>query len=225
MLILWSASLILHGAPGHEGQVRFGETPVPGAAVLATQGATTVRAVNDIEGRYAFFNLNDGAWWIGVSAPGFETVAREVGIAPDAVSTRWDLKMLSLEGLQRSAQSQGFPKTPSPDLLPGGPSEETADRLLTNGTVNNAASSVFALPRAIGNNRTGGRSPYNGNISVAGANALFDARTFSLTGQDTPKPAYNRLQSAITIGGPFQISGHELVLAQREGAERRKSFS
>src|SRR6185436_19704977 len=91
--------------------------------------------------------------------------------------------------------------------LQAAPSAETADRLLINGTVSNAASSPFALSRAIGNNRNRGRSPYNGNISVVGANALLDARSFSLTGQDTPKPAYNRLQSSMTVGGPFQIPG------------------
>jgi photosystem II stability/assembly factor-like uncharacterized protein len=47
--ILWAASLIVLGAAGHEGQVRFGETPVPGAAVLATQGETTARAVTDAD--------------------------------------------------------------------------------------------------------------------------------------------------------------------------------
>ena len=63
------------------------------------------------------------------------------------------------------------------------------------------------MPRAVGNNRAGGRSPYNGNVSFSGSNALLDARSFSLTGQDTPKPDYNRLQSTITLGGPFQIPG------------------
>lgn len=205
--ILWAASLILHGAAGHEGQVRFGETPVPGAAILASQGAATARAVTDAEGRYTLPVLKDGAWKIRVSAPGFETVELEVVVGADAVPSKWDLKMAPLESLQRSAPSQGFPKTPSPELLAASPTQETANQLLINGTVSNAASTQFALARAIGNNRNTGRSPYNGNVSVVGSNALFDARSFSLTGQDTPKPAYNRLQSAMTVGGPFQIPG------------------
>jgi len=205
--MVWTACLILYGAPGHEGQVRFGETPVPGAAVVAKQGAATAHAVTDLEGHYALPSVSQGTWTIRVSAPGFEAMEREVAIAPDAAPSRWDMKMVPLEGLARSTATQGFPKASSAELLPSSPSEETANRLLINGTVSNAASTPFALQRAIGNNRNRGRAPYNGSISVVGSNALFDARSFSLTGQDTPKPAYNRLQSAMTVGGPFQIPG------------------
>jgi hypothetical protein len=49
------------------------------------------------------------------------------------------------------------------------------------------------------------RSLYTGNAYISASNALFDARPFSLTGQDTPQPAYNRMNGAITFGGPFQI--------------------
>src|SRR5881394_2855126 len=91
--ILWAASLILLGAAGHEGQVRFGETPVPGAAILATQGATTVRAVTDADGRYMLPNLKEGAWTIRVTAPGFEAAEREVTVAAETAATQWDLKM------------------------------------------------------------------------------------------------------------------------------------
>src|ERR1043165_9016537 len=115
--ILWAAGLIVLGVSGHEGQVRFGETPVPGAAILATQGSTTVRAVTDVEGRYSLPNLKEGSWKIRVSAPGFEAVEREIVLVPDTPATQWDLKMLPIEGLQRSAPTQGFPKTASPDLL------------------------------------------------------------------------------------------------------------
>lgn len=205
--VLVATGLILLGAPGHEGQVRFGETPIPGAAVLATQGPTTARAITDLEGRYTLPGVAEGAWKIRVSASGFEAIEREIVMATDATPQQWDLKMLPLSGLPQSAPSQGFPKAPSVDLLTSAPSEETTDRLLINGTVNNAASTPFALQRAIGNNRNRGPSPYNGNISVAGSNALFDARSFSLTGQDTPKPAYSRMQSSMTVGGPFQIPG------------------
>jgi len=42
-------------------------------------------------------------------------------------------------------------------------------------------------------------------MSFVGSNAIFDASPYSLTGQETPQPAYNRLQSGITFGGPLQI--------------------
>ena len=42
-------------------------------------------------------------------------------------------------------------------------------------------------------------------MSFNGNNSVLDARSYSLTGQNTPRPGYNRLQSTITVGGPFQI--------------------
>ena len=71
-------------------------------------------------------------------------------------------------------------------------SQRAADGLLINGSVNNGASSPFAQLQAFGNNRRGVRSLYNGslgfnNLDISG----LDARNYSLTGQDTPKPGYN----------------------------------
>jgi trimeric autotransporter adhesin len=201
LLFLWIAT-----AFAHDGQVRFGEAPVPGAAVLATQGQQTERTITDGEGRYSLSKVTEGAWKIRISAPGFELMERDVNPAPNT-PLQWDLKMLPIEGLQKATPSTGFPKATAPVLRPGEASTEAADRLLINGTVSNASTSQFNLSRAIGNNRTGGRSPYNGAVSFSGANAVLDARSFSLTGQNTPKPDYNRLQSGITVGGPFQIPG------------------
>ncbi len=79
------------------------------------------------------------------------------------------------------------------------------DGLLVNGSVNNAASSPFSQLPAFGNNRAPGRWPYNGNLLLQGNNSVTDARRFSLTGQDTPRPAYNRLTGILTIGGPIRI--------------------
>lgn len=203
VLLLWIAT-----AFGHDGQVRFGEAPVPGVAVQATRGDVIERAVTDAEGRYSLPKVNEAGWKIRISAPGFEPLERELD--PTANSTtpvQWELKMLPIESLQRSTPTTGFPKFDPPVLQPGETTAETQDRLLINGTVSNAASSPFALSRAIGNNRAGGRSPYNASVSVSGSNAVLDARSFSLTGQDTPKPDYNRLQTGINVAGPFQIPG------------------
>ena len=203
-----AVGVVIHAASGHEGQVRFGEAPVPGAAVRATRGAMTERTVTDGEGRYSLPGVTDGTWTIRVTASGFEALEREVTPSSDAAPLQWDLKMLPIDSLQRSAPTTGFPKTPTaPALQSSVPSDEAADRLLINGTVNNAASTRFGLPRAVGNNRVGRRSPYNGNISYTGGNSLFDARSFSITGQETPKPDYNSMQGAFTVGGPFQIPG------------------
>ncbi|MBL8229515.1 MAG: TonB-dependent receptor, partial [Bryobacterales bacterium] len=83
--------------------------------------------------------------------------------------------------------------------------QRAADGFLINGSVSNGASSPFALLPAFGNNRRGQRSLYNGNIGFIWNNAAFDARAFSLTGQNTPKPGYNRFQGLLAFGGPLKI--------------------
>lgn len=80
-----------------------------------------------------------------------------------------------------------------------------ADGLLVNGSVNNAASSPFSQLPAFGNNRRPGRWPYNGNLGMLLDNSALDARPFSLTGQNTPRPAYTKMTGFVTIGGPMRL--------------------
>ncbi len=85
-----------------------------------------------------------------------------------------------------------------------------SDGFLINGSVNNGAASPFAQSAAFGNNRRLGRSLYNGNVGFVFGNSALDARAFSLTGQDTPKPAYNHLQGMFSYGGPLKLPNHPL---------------
>ncbi|SPE39260.1 hypothetical protein SBA3_3140008 [Candidatus Sulfopaludibacter sp. SbA3] len=55
---------------------------------------------------------------------------------------------------------------------------------------------------AFGNNRSQPSRLYNGAIGLTMDNAAWDARSFSLTGQDTRKPAYNHAQGVASFGGP-----------------------
>lgn len=80
-----------------------------------------------------------------------------------------------------------------------------ADGLLINGSVNNGASSPFALARAFGNNRPGQRSLYNGGIALLSNTSALDSRPFSFTGQNTPRPDYSDVQFNMTFGGPLRI--------------------
>ena len=84
-------------------------------------------------------------------------------------------------------------------------SQRAADGLLINGTANNGASSPFALSQAFGNSRRGPRSLYNGSLGLIFDNSALDARPFSLTGQDTPRLAYNQMQGVFAFGGPVKI--------------------
>jgi hypothetical protein len=84
-------------------------------------------------------------------------------------------------------------------------SQRAADGFLINGSVLNGAASPFAQPFAFGNFRNRGTGLYNGGIGLIFDNSALDARPFSLTGQNTPKPAYNRITGIATLGGPLRI--------------------
>jgi trimeric autotransporter adhesin len=99
-----------------------------------------------------------------------------------------------------AAAAAGDNATGSDDL-----SKKAADGLLINGTANNGASSPFATNPAFGNNRIGMRSLYNGSIGFRLDNSALDARTFSITGQDTPKPETNNFTGIAVFGGPLKI--------------------
>jgi hypothetical protein len=85
--------------------------------------------------------------------------------------------------------------------------QRAADGFLINGSVNNGAASPFSQFPAFGNNRRPGRSLYTSNLGFSLDNSATDARRYSLTGQDTPRPSYNRLQGTASFGGPLKIPG------------------
>src|SRR5436190_5368363 len=76
-------------ASEHQGQVRFGELAAPGAVVQATQADKTIRTITDANGRYSLPQLSDGIWSIQVDAPGFESIRRDVTIAPEGPVMQW----------------------------------------------------------------------------------------------------------------------------------------
>ena len=87
-------------------------------------------------------------------------------------------------------------------------SQRAADGLLINGSVNNGASSPFAQLQAFGNNRRGVRSLYNGSLGFNNLDlSALDARNYSLTGQDTLKPSFTKIQGLAAFGGPVKIPG------------------
>lgn len=83
--------------------------------------------------------------------------------------------------------------------------KKAADGFLVNGTSNNGASSPFATSPAFGNNRRNLRSLYNGNFGFVLNNSALDARSYSITGQDTLKPETNHFTGLATFGGPIRI--------------------
>lgn len=205
-------------AADHTGTVRFAKEPVPGATVTIAQGNQKFSTITDAQGGYRFLNLAEGSTWTArVEMQLFASESKEIAAPGPAVD--WDLKALPVESLgpltkaeqpfertETTVTASSKPKTAAaPQPPPEDASMRAADGFLVNGTVNNGASSPFALFPAFGNNRRGQRSLYNGNLGLILNNSNFDARGYSLTGQSTPKPAYNRTQALVSFGGPMRI--------------------
>src|ERR1039458_7847129 len=101
------------------------------------------------------------------------------------------------------SNSNGSAEPPAGDAASPGIDEATpgaSDALLVNGSVSNGVER-----RAIGNFRKGPGSGYRGDLSTILDNSLLDARSFSITGQDTPRQSYNHLRYGGTFGGPLSI--------------------
>src|SRR5436190_2969641 len=84
-------------ASEHHGQVKFAGLPRPGATVTATKGDQKLVAVTDLQGAYTFADLADGVWNFQVEMLCFQPVKEEVGVAPNAPSPQWELKLLPFD--------------------------------------------------------------------------------------------------------------------------------
>ncbi len=119
-------------------------------------------------------------------------------------------------GFQRTTVNAASNAPPPPATETGSPANDAssdltqsaATGLLVNGSVNNGAASTFAQMAAFGNNRRGPGSLYNGGLGAIFDTSVWDARPFSLTGLQTPRPAYNDVQIVSALGGPFGIPHH-----------------
>jgi hypothetical protein len=245
----------------HQGKVLFGGVPVPGATVVATQGANKFVAVTDQQGSYSFPNLTDGPFTIQVEMLGFSTVKQEV----TGSTAEIELKMLPIEEMHAEVVRSAPPEQPAPaasapaptrpaangrgaanqprqqaafqrtevnasnaansasasanndaapaassafsNLSPEQLNQRAADGLQINGTQNNGAASPFAQLASFGNNRRS-RPLYTGGASLLMDNSGLDARSYSLTGQDTARPSFNRMTGSFNFGGPVRLPGY-----------------
>src|SRR3954467_3655852 len=110
--VLAAAMIFGINAAEHQGQVKFGGLPVPGATITATSGGQKAGAVTDQQGVYTFPNLADGVWNFQVEMLCFAPIKQEVAIAPNAPSPQWELKLLPFEEIKASA-----PPPPPPALV------------------------------------------------------------------------------------------------------------
>jgi hypothetical protein len=217
----------LAAASEYHGQVTYGGLPVPGATVTATQGTNKFTTTSDQGGVYHFDNLSDGNWKIEVDMQCFLKIETEVTITPNMQPGKWELTPLPLDQLMAQTKLTQAPPTFQPILvtpvakkpdasaaanspaeIPKAPDEQSQqanDGFLVNGSVNNAATSQYSLDRAFGNRRPNSKSLYNGGFMAIIGNSALNARTYSLSGLESPKPFYNLITGAFTVGGPMKI--------------------
>ncbi len=229
VLALLAAACISTSAAAAEyhGVITFGGLPLPGATITASQGAKTVTAISDQSGAYHFDDLADGVWKITVTMLCFSPVEAEVTVGATTPAGMFEMKLLPKEQLLAIANPANAPPRVEPTLkIPGIKKAETsaaanppadiprppmdqnpdsADGFLVNGSVNNAATSQFSLDRAFGNRRPNSRNLYNGMLAFNFDNSALNARAYSLTGLEIPKPAYNAFTGFAAIGGPLKI--------------------
>ena len=217
VLAAWLASSRVFAAGDQQGLITFNGLPVPGATVVATQGDKTIVAFSDADGGYRLTGLEDGAYTARVEMLGFAAISRELVAANDTPAAAWELTLLPFEEIQKIStisrpvvfEAPAAAEAPAPQAPPVDPELErqAAEGLLVNGSVNNAAASPFAQPRAFGNSRPGQRSLYNGGFGFTLGSSALDARPFSFSGERTPRPDYTDTQWTVSFGGPFRIPG------------------
>jgi hypothetical protein len=225
----WLVLAAVAGAAPYSSWVTFGGLPVPGAVVTVTQGNQKFTAVTNDQGVYSFPNLPDGTWTITVEMQGFATFTAQIAVGPNLPPPpALELKVLSLDQIDAQIehlQAQPAAAPPEPSTAPpanaqprqpANPPAQTAsanpqqneaasEGFLINGSENNGAASPFAQLAAFGNNRNAGHSLYNGGIGAIIDDSVLDARPYSLTGEDTPKPSFYQVTGLAALQGPLKI--------------------
>ena len=206
----------------YHGQVLFHGWPVPGASVTLMQGPTKHNTFSDQGGLFTFIGLQDSSAKLRIEMQGFSPLDADLTITSNAPVAKWEMTLLALDEMVARARAAPNPETkagsPAPAKKPAvdtnlpdiaKPQEEandqSADGLLVNGSVNNAATSRFSLDQAFGNRKPNSKNLYNGGLAFVLDNSGLDARPYSLSGLPTPKASYNRITGAFTLGGPLRI--------------------
>ncbi len=158
-------------ASQHDGVVKSGKTPIPGATVTAVQGDKKLTTTTDDNGVYSFADLADGVWTIQIEILGFEGAKREIQVAPGASADQWDLKLLTEPEITAalapkpaataSAVSPAASATAAPTTAPPSPNQQSA-----NGTPGRGGQSQAdnRFPGRDGQGQTAAGSPGRGGL-------------------------------------------------------------
>jgi hypothetical protein len=201
-------------AAEQRGSVRSGGFPVPGATVTLLRGTTRFVTSADANGRFDFSDVPDGEWHLQIEMSGFAPLEQTVSVSASTQEINADLKLLSLsEALAQVEEKRESPIERTPKTtLPNTPTDPVVESnalepnsLLINGSSNNAATSKFSLEQAFGNQHSNSTALFTGSLGVHFGNSVFDAKPYSITGLEVPKPSYDRLAGVATLAGPLFI--------------------
>ncbi len=217
--VAWLAAANL-AASQHQGLVTFRGLPVPGVSITAIQGEWKLSTSTDENGAYSFPDLPDGTWNLEVAMTGFATITREIVVTAGAPSPTWELKLLPppakttgaaitsarpvLTPAQRAAAAAAAARTQQANGGGGGGGGGGGDAFVMSGSLGGNSGSM-SQGDSFGNSVRNGRTVYNGNLGFTLDNSVWDAQSYSLTGLQTPKPAFARGHVNASFGGPLKI--------------------
>jgi len=234
-VLVWLALSAAAMASPYRGVVTYGGLPLPGATVTATQGTKTVTAVSGEDGSFSFDDLADGPCTIKVEMLLFAPEQTNVTIAANMPAATFEMKLLPEKQILAQSQVATEPKEipPAPvaaerkpegqqtgqangngngngngQEMPKAPNEEneqSADGFLVQGSVNNAATSMYATNPAFGNTRKGSKALYTGGFAAFIENSALNARPYSLSGIEAAKPGFSNFTGVATLQGPVLI--------------------
>jgi len=195
---------------GLRGRVVFGGVSVPGATVAANDGVRKVEALSGADGAFRIPGLTPGRWSVLAQMQGFHALTRFVNV-PEPSELIFELSILSPSELLEALAFAKRPDGPEavPAAAPGvlAPADLSGTLSVIQGSLNNAASSQFALPRAIGNNRPTERRPYTGALTVGLGHSTLDSTPFSFVPGSAQAKSYSNIQLGFALAGPLRIPG------------------
>jgi len=137
-------------AAEYRGQVKFGDLPLPGVTIMATQGDKKVSAVTDPNGIYDFTNLPDGTYQFDVEKLGFTGVKKDVTVGGGLPGPIFSLEMLPLDQIETVSAP---PPTPAA-ATSGTPEQTTSNKPAESNPKNNGKAPAPGAAQASSFQRT-----------------------------------------------------------------------
>jgi trimeric autotransporter adhesin len=215
-----AVAVFVLAAAEHRGVVKFGEVPVPGATVTATQGDKKVLAVTGQDGTYVFPELADGVWNIQVEMLCFAPLKKEIGISQGAPPAVWALTMLPMDQIKPETPAAIAPPTgtaPATAAAPG-----AASGAAPTGAAPAAAAPAPAATTTAANNKNSKNSKKGTAATAAASQPGFQRANVNATADAPADTGAAPLASAASSDAPGGTSDALLVNGSvSTGIERR----